>query len=62
MSRNSSKPAEYGFDVWGLGDPFEEQRRFLFSQKKNVLFCAGRGTGKTTIGVLRLLLCALDPR
>ena len=63
MSQNLNERAvEYGFGVWGLGEPFEEQKRFLFSEKRNVMFCAGRGTGKTTIGVLRLLMLAMDER
>tara|TARA_R110000824_G_scaffold122292_1_gene279208 strand:+ start:273 stop:1667 length:1395 start_codon:yes stop_codon:yes gene_type:complete len=58
----NERAVEYGFGVWGLGEPFEEQKRFLFSEKRNVMFCAGRGTGKTTIGVLKLLLLAMDRR
>lgn len=54
--------AEYGFDVWGLSPPFEEQRRFLLSQKKNILWVSGRGVGKTSMSVLKILLMAMEPR
>ena len=62
MNPSSNRVETYGLEVFGLRPLFPAQRRFLLSDAPNCMWLSGRGSGKSTMGVLKLLLRALEPR
>lgn len=55
------REATYRLEDFGIGTPYAAQARFIRSNVPNVYFMGGRGSGKTTAGVIKSLLYCLKP-
>lgn len=54
--------ANYKITDFGIGKPHPAQARFIRSTAPNVMFLGGRGSGKTTAGIIKTILACLDPK